>query len=103
MGSEAEAHKNRPSMLNRLINPTKPAAAAADTRPLNISWIIGEAWLSTPMSAVTFMQSTTHNSQNCGVRHAMSTATLAVVTNCLGCAGAVQPAGFQSAAGTRIA
>ena len=57
----------------------------------------------TPMPAVTFMHNTIHSSQNCGVRHATSTATLAVVTNCFGCAGAVQPAGFQSAAGTRAA
>ena len=55
------------------------------------------------MPAVTFMHSTTHSSQNCGVRQAASTATLAVVTSCFGCAGAVQPAGFQSAAGTRTA
>ena len=40
------------------------------TRPVKISWIIGEAWPITPMPAVTFMHSTTHSSQNCGVRQA---------------------------------
>ena len=40
-------------MLNRLSSPTKPAAATGVTLPWNISWIIGEAWLSTPMPAVT--------------------------------------------------
>ncbi len=79
-------------MLNRLIKPTKPAAAAAVTRPGNISWIIGDAWPSTPMPAVTFMHSTTHSSQNCGVRQATSTDTLAEVTSFLGCAGGT-PAG----------
>jgi len=33
-------------------------------RPLKISWIMGDAWPSTPMPAVTFMHSTTHSSQN---------------------------------------
>ena len=47
------------------------------------------------------MHSTTHNSQNCRVFHATSTATLAVVTKGRGVAGATQPGGFQPAAGTR--
>jgi len=53
------------------------------------------------MPAVTFMQSTPHSSQNCGVFHATSTDTFAVVMSFFGCAGATQPAGFQSSAGTR--
>ncbi len=89
-------------MLNRLIKPTKPAAAAGVTRPLKISWIMGEAWPSTPMPAVTFMHSTTHSSQNCGVRQATSTATFARGHQLFRLrARAIQPAGFQSAAGTR--
>ena len=62
---------------------------------------MGDAWPSTPIPAVTFMQSTTHSSQNCGVRHATSTDTLACVTSARGCAEGTQPAGFQSSAGTR--
>jgi hypothetical protein len=87
--------------LNKLSRPTNPAAPAGETRPLNISWIIGEACPRTPMPAVTFMHSTPHSSQNCGVRHAVSTSTCADVTSFFGCVGAVQPAGFQSAGGMR--
>ena len=54
-------------MLNRLISPTNPAAATAVTRPGNISWLIAEAWPSTPMPAVTLRHSTHQISQNCGV------------------------------------
>ena len=54
-------------MLNRLISPTNPAAAAAVMWPGNISWLIAEAWPSTPMPAVTFRHSTHQISQNCGV------------------------------------
>ena len=54
-------------MLNRLISPTKPAAAVTVTLPGNISWLIAEAWPSTPMPAVTFRHSTHQISQNCGV------------------------------------
>src|ERR1700748_3779034 len=88
-------------MLNRLNRPTKPAAASGVTLPAKIFLIMGDATPSTPMPADTFMQSTTHSSQNCGVRQATSTATLAEVTSALGVAEAIQPAGFQSAAGTR--
>ena len=49
---------------------------------------IGEAWASTPMPAVTFVQSTIHSSQNCGVFQATSTATFAVVTSFWGRIGA---------------
>ena len=80
----------------------KPAAADAVTRPLKISWIIGDAMPSTPMPAVTFRHSTPHSSQNCfvvqatfdrhrrGVRRAVATS-----------AGGVQPAGVQPGAGRR--
>ena len=56
-----------PAILNSLSRPKEPAAAAAVTRPVNISWIIGDACPSTPMPAVTFMQSTPQSSPNCGV------------------------------------
>ena len=71
MWSESDDQKKRPPMLNRLSRPTKPAAAPGVTRPGNISWIIGEAWPSTPMPAVTLRQSTPQSSQNCGVRDAL--------------------------------
>ena len=54
-------------MLNRLIRPTKPAAATGVMWPGNISWLMAEAWPSTPMPAVTLRQSTHQISQNCGV------------------------------------
>ena len=57
-------------MLKMLSSPTKPPAAAAVTRPGNISWLIAEACPSTPMPAVTFMHSTIQISQNCGVFNA---------------------------------
>ncbi len=67
MRSEVEAQKKRPAMLKMLSSPTKPPAAAAVTRPGNISWLIAEACPSTPIPAVTFMHSTIQISQNCGV------------------------------------
>ena len=67
MRSEVEAQKKRPAMLKMLSSPTKPPAAAAVTRPGNISWLIAEAWPSTPIPAVTFRHSTIQISQNCGV------------------------------------
>ena len=54
-------------MLNRLIRPTKPAAATGVIWPGNISWLMAEAWPSTPMPAVTFKQRIHQISQNCGV------------------------------------
>ena len=75
MASDKEDQENRPIMLNRLSKPTKPAAAAASTRPGNSSWIIGDAWLSTPMPAVTFKKRTAHSSQNCPVLIAASAAS----------------------------
>ena len=71
------------------------------TLPLKISWIMGEATANTPMPAVTFMHRTPHSSQNCGVRHATSTDTLALVTRRCGVADGVHPAGFQPSSGTR--
>src|SRR5215510_4887664 len=67
MRSESDAQKMRPPMLKRLSRLVKPAAADAVTRPLKISWIIGEAIASTAIPAVTFMQSTPHRNQNCRV------------------------------------
>src|SRR3979411_3203645 len=90
-------------MLKGRGRPTRPAAPAGETALPNISWIMGEAWLSTPIPAVTFMHNTPHRSQNCGVRHAMLTRTLALVTSLFGCAGGTQRSGLQSGAGTRTA
>ena len=67
MKSDSEAQLNRPPMLNRLIRPTRPAAATAVMWPGNISWLIAEAWPSTPMPAVVLQNSTIQISQNCGV------------------------------------
>ena len=47
------------------------------------------------MPALTFMHSTTQRHQNCGVFHARSTPTLALVIIGLGCTSGSQPAGFQ--------
>ncbi len=87
-------------MFARLKRLTNPAAAAASTRPLKISWIMGLACSRIPMPAVTFTQSMIQSSQNCGVRIASFTSTFAVVTNGFD-AGGVQPAGCQPGAGTR--
>ena len=54
-------------MLNRLNSPTKPEAATAVIRPRNISWLIAEAWPSTPIPAVTLRHRIHQISQNCGV------------------------------------
>ena len=47
------------------------------------------------------MHSTTHSSQNCGVFHATSTDTLAVVTNFACVVFGTQPSGFHPSGGTR--
>ena len=99
MRSESDAQKMRPAMLNRLRRPAKPAAADALTRPLNTSWIIGEAMPSTPMPALTFRQSTAQSNQNCGVRHAASAVTARVVSAAP--PGGVHPRGSQPGAGRR--
>src|SRR5436309_3086757 len=91
-------------MLNSESRPTKPAAAAAATAevvPLRKkSWIIGLACSRMPMPAVTLQKSTTHSSQNCGVRIALAADTLSVVTSafCLTVEGS-QPAGFPVVGG----
>ena len=54
-----------------------------------------------PMPALTFMQSTTHSIQNCGVFHATSTATLALVTKGFTCSFGSHPAGCHPSGGTR--
>jgi hypothetical protein len=69
--------------------------------PGNISWIIGDACPSTPMPAVTFRHSTTHNSQNCGVLIARAAVTLLFVTKRRGLSGATQRAGRHPRGGTR--
>src|SRR5271154_1404426 len=53
------------------------------------------------MPAVTFMHRMIHNSQNCGVRKAVFTSTLWVVTSECAFTGAVQPSGFHPGRGTR--
>ena len=59
-------HTKRPAMFARDSSPTNPAAAAAAMpKP---SEIIGAAFSRMPMPAVTFVNSTIHSSQNCGVR-----------------------------------
>src|SRR6186713_1153961 len=77
--SDNEAQMNRPPMLKRLSSPTKPAAAPALIVPLKTSWIIADAWPSTPIPAVTLKHSTTHKSQNCGVLTACSGVTSLLV------------------------
>src|SRR5487761_2302109 len=109
--SESEAQKSRPRLLNRLIRPTKPAAAAttaafcagvmsaaASARPAslppNTSCSIGLAIEITAMPAVTLRNSTPHTSQNCGVFQARLRCTwrLVIMLALLVTAG-VQPAG----------
>ena len=68
----------------------------------NMSWLIGDAWPRTPIPAVTFRQSTTQSSQNCGVLNAVPTATWALVTSFCEPAGLGHEArGRHPAAGTR--
>src|SRR3954447_10513879 len=71
--SEVEDQPMRPAMLAADSRATKPAAAEADTGvevSAKKSVIIGAAFSRMPIPAVTFMQSTTHRHQNCGVRTA---------------------------------
>ncbi len=70
-------------MFARESRATKPAAAETVTGaevPVKKSEIMGAAFSRMPMPAVTFMQSTTHRHQNCGVRSALRADTWAVVT-----------------------
>ena len=99
--SDVEDHTKRPLMLQSESSPTKPAAAAALTVS-KWSWTIGEACSRMPMPAVTLQHSTTHRSQNCGVRIALAAVTFAVVIMRFSvCASGSQPAGFQPSAGSR--
>src|SRR5919112_125479 len=107
MKSDVEDHTKRPPMLNSDRRPTKPAAAAAATcevSPLRKkSWIIGAACSRMPIPAVTLQNSTVHRSQNCGVLIALFAETFSVVTRDFFFTDAgSKPAGFQSAAGTRM-
>ena len=86
--------------------PTNPPATATVTDDVpssrKKSWIIGEACSRMPMPAVTLQNSTTHSSQNCGVRTAFAADTLAVVTIDLALTlDGSNPSGTQSSAGTR--
>ena len=76
--SEVEDQPMRPAMLAADSRATKPAAAVTDTGvevSAKKSVIIGAAFSRMPMPAVTFMQSTTHRHQNCGVRTALRAET----------------------------
>ena len=118
--SDRLAQKKRPPMLNRLSNAVKPAAtpaiaaswvlsssvnfAGTPTRaPPKTSCSIGLAMPITPMPADTFMHSTSHTSQNCGMNQTLLTCTWRCVIMALfaSAGGGVQPAGFQPAGGTR--
>src|ERR1043165_8996136 len=76
--SEVDDQPMRPAMLAADSRATKPAAADPDTGVevfAKKSVIIGAAFSRMPMPAVTFMQSTTHRHQNCGVRRALPAET----------------------------
>jgi len=71
--------------------------------PAKKSPIIGAAFSRMPMPAVTLHTSTIHKHQNCGVLIAFFAETCAVEINArVFCVAGVQPAGFQSCAGTRM-
>lgn len=94
-------------MLNSERSPTNPAAAAAVTSAVSPerkkSWIIGPACSRIPMPAVTSQKSTTHSSQNCGVRMALFADTFAVeIIGAAFAAAGSHPAGFQPGAGRRM-
>src|SRR3954471_18609412 len=103
--SEVDDQPIRPAMLAADSRATKPAAADTDTGvevSAKKSPIIGAAFSRMPMPAVTFMHSTTHRHQNCGVRTALFAETFAVVTSGLAAASsALHPAGRQPGGGTR--
>ena len=107
-------------MLNRLSSAVKPAATPAMAvssvlssspnflvRPIrlppNTSCSIGLAMPITPMPADTFMHSTTHTSQNCGMPQTLLTCTWrqVIIELCARACGRVQPAGCQPDAGMR--
>ncbi len=114
------AQKKRPPMLNRLISAAKPAATPAifvrsalarspyfASRPIRwppkISCSIGLARPITPMPADTFMHSTSHTSQNCGMPQMRFTCTWprVIIVLLASAAGGVQPSGFQPVGGRR--
>src|SRR4051812_35858611 len=101
MTSDREDQVKRPAMLKRLNTPTKPAAAAAVTRPGNISWIIGDAWPSTPMPAVTLRNRTAQSSQNGRVLIATSAVRSRGVVSGVLPVAAVELAGRQPGGGSR--
>ncbi len=73
MRSEVVDQPMRPAMLAADSRATNPAAAVADTGAevsAKKSVIIGAAFSRMPMPAVTLRVSTSHSSQNCGVRTA---------------------------------
>ena len=71
--------------------------------PPKTSCSIGLAMPITPMPALTFMQSTSHTSQNCGMPQTLFTCTwpCVIIRLAVPCTGGVQPAGFQLLAGMR--
>src|ERR1700754_598784 len=71
--SDRDDQPMRPPMLPNDSRATNPAAAEADTGAdecAKKSVIIGAARSRMPMPAVTFMHSTIHRHQNCGVARA---------------------------------
>ena len=118
--SDMLAHTKRPPMLKSDSSAVKPPATAAMaaswvlssspylagrsiSAPPNTSCSRGEAMPITPMPALTFMHSTSHTSQNCGMPQTFFTCTWrCVIMALLVCAGGgVQPSGFQPDGGTR--
>src|SRR3954464_4728815 len=101
MTSDVEDHTQRPVMLHSDRTPPKPAAAAAGTLEKKAG-IIGAACSRMPMPAVTLQNRTVHSIQNCGVLMAFVAVTFprGPSRRC-SVPGAVQPSGFQPAAGTR--
>ena len=107
-------------MLNNDSSAVKPAAAVAMaanwvlssspklaltpiSAPPNTSCSMGEAMPITPMPALTFMHSTIHSSQNCGMPQTRLTCTWrwVIMPLCARATGGVQPAGCQPVSGTR--
>src|SRR5689334_12318959 len=101
MRSDSDDQKNRPTMLNRLRRPTKPAAALASNRPLKTSWIIALACPRIAMPAVTLKQSMIQSRENGGVRMASVGWTSLVETSRFGVAGGTYPGGDQPGGGWR--
>src|ERR1700754_2280652 len=83
MKSETDDHTNRPAMFARDRMATKPAAALAEMGVGVLAKklvIMGAAFSTMPIPAVTLKQRTIHRHQNCGVRIALRAETFAVVT-----------------------